>query len=214
MNGHESIRAAFANEVALFPFLTAGLPTPADSVGLFEAMAEAGADGFEVGIPYSDPLMDGPVIMRGSEVALAAGTTRARALDIVGEVAKRTGKPVLAMTYVNPVMQTGWKEYAETLAERGAAGIIVPDLPLEESCGFGGRLHCYGPRFGPVRLADHDRCQARAGCRRRSRLYIWSVRHGGDGRADDDQPPCGVIERTGASSDRRPPGLRGWHLDP
>lgn len=100
---------------------------------LFEAMAESGADGFEVGIPYSDPLMDGPVIMRGSEAALAAGTNRDVALDIVGEVAARTGKPVLAMTYVNPVMQAGWNEYALALAKRGAAGIIVPDLPLEES---------------------------------------------------------------------------------
>ena len=161
MNGHESIRAAFANEVALFPFLTAGLPTPADSVALFEAMAEAGADGFEVGIPYSDPLMDGPVIMRGSEVALAAGTTRARALDIVGEVAKRTGKPVLAMTYVNPVMQTGWEEYAEALAERGAAGIIVPDLPLEESSDLAAACTALG--LGLVQFVSPTTTDARLG---------------------------------------------------
>lgn len=111
---------------------------------LFEAMAEAGADGFEVGIPYSDPLMDGPVIMRGSEAALAAGTNREVALDIVGEVAARTGKPVLAMTYVNPVMQAGWNEYARALAERGAAGIIVPDLPLEESADLAGACRKQG----------------------------------------------------------------------
>lgn len=152
MNGHESIRAALGGEAALFPFLTAGLPTPADSVALFETMSEAGADGFEVGIPYSDPLMDGPVIMRGSEVALAAGTTRERALDIVGQVAQRTGKPVLAMTYVNPVMQTGWKAYAQALAEGGAAGIIVPDLPLEESSDL--RAACADQGLGLVQFVS------------------------------------------------------------
>ena len=118
---------------ALLPFLTAGLPTPAVSADLFAAMADAGADGFEVGIPYSDPLMDGPVIMRGSEAALAAGTTARVALSIVEEVATRTARPVLAMTYANPVMQTGWDGYAASLAGAGAAGLIVPDLPLEES---------------------------------------------------------------------------------
>jgi tryptophan synthase alpha chain len=118
---------------ALLPYLTAGLPTPAASPALFAAMAEAGADAFEVGIPYSDPLMDGPVIMRGSEAALAAGTTPAVALDIVEAVASSTGRPVLAMTYANPVMQAGWDSFTRRLAAAGAAGIIVPDLPLEES---------------------------------------------------------------------------------
>jgi len=117
---------------ALLPFLTAGLPHPAESKGLFGAMADAGADGFEVGIPYSDPLMDGPVIMRGSELALAAGTTLEVAFSVVEEVAS-LGRPVLAMTYANPVMQTGWEKYCQRLAGCGAAGLIVPDLPLEES---------------------------------------------------------------------------------
>jgi tryptophan synthase alpha chain len=129
-----AIRAMFETlgRPALLPFLTAGLPTPAASRSLFSAMSEAGADGFEVGIPYSDPLMDGPVIMRGSEAALAAGTNQETAMAILGEVAD-IGRPTLAMTYANPVMQTGWGPYSERLAAAGAAGIIVPDLPLEES---------------------------------------------------------------------------------
>lgn len=117
---------------ALLPYLTAGLPTPAHSVDLFRAMHDAGADAFEVGIPYSDPLMDGPVIMRGSERALAAGTNARVALSIVEQVAA-LGKPTLAMTYANPVMQAGWETYCGQLSAAGAAGIIVPDLPLEES---------------------------------------------------------------------------------
>jgi tryptophan synthase alpha chain len=136
MNGHDRIRRALGAQpgAALLPFLTAGLPSPADSADLFVAMADAGADGFELGIPYSDPLMDGPVIMQASEAALAAGTTIRVALEILEAVASRTGKPVLAMTYANPVMQVGWERFVERLESAGAAGIIVPDLPLEE-CG-------------------------------------------------------------------------------
>ena len=135
MTGHERIRTALAlpGGAALLPFLTAGLPTPAVSADLFVAMADAGADAFEVGIPYSDPLMDGPVIMQASEAALAAGTNMRMAFDIVEQVASRTGKPVLAMTYANPVMQLGWRAFVQDLENAGAAGVIVPDLPLEES---------------------------------------------------------------------------------
>ncbi|HUO46713.1 MAG TPA: tryptophan synthase subunit alpha [Acidimicrobiia bacterium] len=117
---------------ALLPFMTAGLPHPTDSKEFFGAMADAGADGFEVGVPYSDPLMDGPVIMRGSELALAAGTTMEVAFSVIEEAAA-LGKPTLAMTYANPVMQAGWEMYCQRLASCGAAGLIVPDLPLEES---------------------------------------------------------------------------------
>ena len=145
MNGHQRIRAVLADSAgaAFLPFMTAGFPTPAVSADLFMAMADAGADAFEVGIPYSDPLMDGPVIMQASQVALAAGTDIRVAFEIIEQVASRTGKPVLAMTYANPVMQVGWEAFVEKLASAGAAGIIVPDLPLEES--------------GPVRTAASSR---------------------------------------------------------
>lgn len=135
MTGVEGIRSVLSAEdrTALLPFLTAGLPDPGSSADLFVAMAGAGADAFEVGIPYSDPLMDGPVIMRGSEAALAAGTTPTVALEIIERVAARTSKPVLAMTYANPIMQVGWHEFAGRLASVGASGLIVPDLPWEES---------------------------------------------------------------------------------
>lgn len=135
MPGVKSIRSVLGagDRAALLPFLTAGLPDPEHSADLFVAMAEAGADAFEVGIPYSDPLMDGPVIMRGSEAALAAGVTPTVALAIIDQVATRTSKPVLAMTYANPIMQIGWRQFAERLVSAGASGLIVPDLPWEES---------------------------------------------------------------------------------
>lgn len=128
------IRDIFSSgRTALLPFLTAGLPTPADSPRLFAAMAEAGADAFEIGIPYSDPLMDGPVIQRASSASLAAGTNLDKALEIVAAVVSETGKPALAMTYANVVFHKGPDQFCARLADAGAAGLIVPDMPVEEA---------------------------------------------------------------------------------
>ena len=118
---------------ALLPYLTAGLPDPATSVLLFEAMAEAGADGFEIGIPYSDPLMDGPVIAEAGARSLAAGTTITTAFGITRTVARSTGKPVLLMTYTNPVLHYGIDAFVSDATANGATGLIVADLPVEES---------------------------------------------------------------------------------
>ncbi|MFV2000317.1 MAG: tryptophan synthase subunit alpha, partial [Acidimicrobiia bacterium] len=103
------------------------------SVELFVAMSEAGADGFEVGIPYADPLMDGPIIMAAGELALERGVTVDGAFDIIARVFETTGKPVLAMTYVNPVLRQGITSFFEKAASAGAAGVIIPDLPADES---------------------------------------------------------------------------------
>ncbi len=117
--------------LAFLPYLTAGLPDPASSPALFAAMESA--DAFEVGIPYSDPLMDGPTIQEGGRRALWAGTTFDVALDIVSRVKERTGKPVVVMTYVNVVMRRGPEAFAADVAEAGADGVIVADIPLEEA---------------------------------------------------------------------------------
>lgn len=134
------------NRAVFLPFLTAGLPDPASSASLFGAMAEAGADGFEVGIPYSDPLMDGPVICRGSEQAISNGATLDRSIAILGEVAETTALPSLAMTYANPVFRRGPDWFCDRLAEAGAAGLIVADLPFDEagSLGEAARRHGLG----------------------------------------------------------------------
>src|SRR5690606_34279137 len=106
--GTAMIRSIFASgHKALLPYLTAGLPSEDASPDLFSAMADAGADGFEIGIPYSDPLMDGPVIQRASQVALEAGTDVEAALRVVEKVATRTGLPCLTMTYANVVFRIG-----------------------------------------------------------------------------------------------------------
>lgn len=137
-SGRDRLAGMFAqargqDRAVLLPYLTAGIPSAEDSVGLFKAMADAGADGFEVGIPYADPLMDGPVIMQAGEQALKAGVTVSLALDIVGQIVHGTGKPVLVMTYVNPVLRRGVDTFFGEVAAAGAAGVIIADLPADEA---------------------------------------------------------------------------------
>lgn len=136
--GRTAIRDMFARtkaegRAAFLPFMTAGLPTPQESLSLFQAMADAGADGFEVGIPYTDPLMDGPVIQRGSDTAIRAGATLDVSVSILESVASATSRPTIAMTYVNPIFRRGVDRFCEELAAAGADALIVPDLPVDES---------------------------------------------------------------------------------
>lgn len=126
--------AAKAEGRAVFlPYLMAGIPDLESSVSMFEAMAEAGADGFEVGLPYADPLMDGPVIQRAGKAALGNGTTVERGLEILRAVVDRTAKPCVVMTYTNPVLRYGAADFARRVAEAGGSGVIVADLPVDES---------------------------------------------------------------------------------
>lgn len=125
-----------AGRGVLLPFLTAGLPDPVASVELFKTMADAGADGFEIGIPYADPLMDGPVIMAAGHRAIAQGITLPDALGVAAAVRETTQTPVLAMTYVNPVLRSGVREFFAQAAERGINGVIIPDLPIDEAAPF------------------------------------------------------------------------------
>ena len=129
-------QARAENRAVLLPYLTAGVPDFESSVAIFEAMSDAGADGFEVGIPYADPLMDGPVIMAAGEYALDHGVTVDVAFDVVSAVVERTGKPVIAMTYVNPVLRHGIDAFFVKAATAGAAAVIIADLPADEAAPF------------------------------------------------------------------------------
>lgn len=134
--GADRLRELFAtvraeNRTAFLPFMTAGLPTPDYSVAIFDAIE--GADAFEIGIPYSDPLMDGPTIQAAGQAALKAGTTLSRGLAIASDVRISTGKPVIIMTYTNVVFQVTPARFAAMAAEAGASAVIVADLPIEEA---------------------------------------------------------------------------------
>jgi tryptophan synthase alpha chain len=117
----------------LLPYGMAGLPDAAGSVEVFAAMAEAGADGFEVGIPYADPLMDGPVIQEAGTRALASGMTLSGGLEVCRLTHERTGLPCLVMTYVNPILRMGEERFAGAAAAAGAEALIVADLPVDEA---------------------------------------------------------------------------------
>lgn len=123
----------FGRETALMPYMMAGIPGLGDTGALFSAMAEAGADAFEIGIPYADPLMDGPVIQEAGSRSLANGMTLERGLEAAGEVVAATGVPSVVMTYVNPVLCVGPDRFAARAAEAGVSGVIVADLPVDEA---------------------------------------------------------------------------------
>ena len=113
---------------ALVPYLTGGL---GDWTAALAAAADAGADAIEVGIPFSDPVIDGPVIQQANDRALAAGITPLGVLDALGRV--DIGIPVAVMTYYNIAFRFGLERFAAVLAEQGVAAAILPDLPLEEA---------------------------------------------------------------------------------
>jgi tryptophan synthase alpha chain len=126
------------------PFMTAGIPDLAGSLAVFERLAAEGADAFELGIPYSDPLMDGPVIQAASARALEEGMTFLGGLELAGRVAGSTGKPVIVMTYVNPILQAGPAVFAAEAAALGIAGVIIADVPFEESAPVKAALDTHG----------------------------------------------------------------------
>jgi len=125
-------KASADNRAALVGYLPAGFPSVAGAIEAALAMAQAGADVIEVGLPYSDPLMDGPVIAEAVHRALAAGTRVADVLRTVEAVAA-AGVPVLVMTYWNPVDRYGVRAFARDLAAAGGSGLITPDLTIEEA---------------------------------------------------------------------------------
>lgn len=117
-----------AGRKLLVPYVTGGLG--GDWTDVVRAYAAAGADAIEVGIPFSDPVMDGPTIQRASEVALAQGTTVGSILGDLRHV--DAGVPLVVMTYVNLVFHTGWQRFAAEAVASGVSGVILPDLPMEE----------------------------------------------------------------------------------
>jgi len=118
-----------AGRKLLVPYVTGGMTK--DWTDVLLAVSAAGADAVEVGIPFSDPVMDGPTVQEASVQALGLGATPASILDQAGRV--EVGVPLVTMTYYNIVFHEGHRRFASRLAERGFAGAIVPDLPLEES---------------------------------------------------------------------------------
>jgi len=126
------VEQVFAKGKALIPFITAGDPDLETTEKLVLAMARAGADLIELGIPFSDPVAEGPVIQLASERALQAGATTDKILALVSRVRTESDVPLAFMTYINPVFAYGIDRFMEDSREAGVDALIIPDLPFEE----------------------------------------------------------------------------------
>ncbi len=128
----------------LIAYLTAGDPAPDRTPALVEAMIRGGADLIELGVPFSDPIADGPVIQRAGERALKAGTTLAGVLEIAAEIRSRSEVPLLLFTYLNPVMRYGLDRLARDAARAGIDGCLLTDASVEEAHGYVAAMHAHG----------------------------------------------------------------------
>lgn len=139
LQGTAALQAMFArtraqNRAAFLPYFPVGYPTHADSLAAIAAMAAAGADGFEIGIPFSDPIADGPTIQAATQIALENGTTVRDCLAAVRALRKGgINQPMLLMGYANPLLAYGTDRFVRDARAAGADGLIVPDLPPEEA---------------------------------------------------------------------------------
>ena len=130
---------------ALIPFITAGDPEAALTVPLMHTLVEAGADIIELGVPFSDPMADGPTIQRASERALARGMTLRKVLELVIEFRKVDAiTPVVLMGYANPIEAMGLEKFAGAAAAAGVDGVLIVDYPPEEAAAFGAAMKAHG----------------------------------------------------------------------
>ncbi len=175
--GIENIAAAFAGSgkrAALMPYLMGGFPDLPTSIAIGEAYADGGADLVELGVPFSDPLADGPVIHAAGTEALAGGATVAGVLEVAAALSRRL--PVVVMTYANLVLARTPEGFADSLREAGASGLIVPDLPLEEAPAVLEACDARGMALVPlVAPTTPDERLAQIGERARGFVYTVSV---------------------------------------
>jgi tryptophan synthase alpha chain len=180
VSGVERIAEAFVRaradgrRAAMMPYMMGCFPDRERSVAIAEAYVDAGADLIEFGIPFSDPLADGPVIHEAGATALRAGATVHDALAVAGAIADRV--PVVVMCYANPILARGLERFADGLAQLGVTGLIVPDLPLEETPAVAAACDQRGLALVPlVAPTTTEERLARIGERARGFLYTVSV---------------------------------------
>jgi tryptophan synthase alpha chain len=125
-----------SGELGIVAYITAGDPSLEATLKFVLALAEAGADVIELGVPFSDPLADGPTIQRASERALKSGTTLARVIDLVRRIRQSSQVPVVLFSYYNPILQMGLEKFASAASGAGADGVLATDLTPEESADY------------------------------------------------------------------------------
>lgn len=162
----DRIAAAFARtaesgrSAALIPYIAAGDPSPAATPALMHALVEAGADIIELGVPFSDPMADGPVIQRAADRAIAQGVGLTRVLELVAEFRQTDNTtPVVLMGYANPIERMGQSEFASNAERAGVDGVLVVDYPPEEVIEFASTLGAHG--IAPIFLLAPTSTEAR-----------------------------------------------------
>ncbi len=136
--------AGAAGSAVLIPYLTAGYPNPERFVDLAVGVLEAGADALEIGIPFSDPLLDGPSIQRSQQSSLDAGVTPESCLTFASEIHRRSPKPLLFMGAYNPLLAYGLDHFCKRSEEAGVTALVIPDLPVEEQHDLRRAAHRHG----------------------------------------------------------------------
>ena len=155
------ITEAFAKGKAFIPFITCGDPSLEITEQLVYAMEEAGADLIELGIPFSDPTAEGPVIQEANVRALSGGVTTDKVFDMVAKIRQKTAIPMVFMTYANVVFSYGAEKFIRTAAEAGMDGLILPDLPYEEKGEFDPLCRQYGlDLISLIAPTSHERVRA------------------------------------------------------
>jgi len=202
----DRIAAAFARTAesgraaALIPYIAAGDPSPAATVPLMHALVEAGADVIELGVPFSDPMADGPVIQRAADRAIAQGVGLTRVLELVAEFRQRdTTTPVVLMGYANPIERMGQTAFAVNAERAGVDGVLVVDYPPEEVIEFAATLgeHGIAPIFLLAPTSTEARIQAVAEVARGYVYYVSlkGVTGSGSLNTDDVAERVAVIRR-------------------
>ena len=182
--------SAAAGRAALIPYIAAGDPSPAATVPLMHALVRAGADVIELGVPFSDPMADGPVIQRASERAIALGMSLRGVLDAVTEFRRTdTATPVVLMGYANPIECMGAQAFAEAAQTAGVDGVLVVDYPPEEVQEFAALLesHDIAPIFLIAPTSTEARIEALGKVARGYAYYVSLKGVTGAGHIDTDE---------------------------
>jgi tryptophan synthase alpha chain len=197
----ETLRANKSTGGSLIGYFPIGYPTIDDSIEAAVAMCESGVDVLELGIPYSDPVMDGLVIQKATEEALENGFRVADAFDAIRKITSRVQAPVLVMTYWNPVLAYGVERFASDLADSGAAGAITPDLIPDEAAKWIAATDAHN--LDRVFLATPSSSDSRVGnASSSSRGFVYAVSTMGitGAREDLDSQAKAVVSKVRANS--------------
>jgi tryptophan synthase alpha chain len=176
-----------AGELGIVAYITAGDPTLDATHKFVLALADAGADVIELGVPFSDPLADGPTIQRASERALKAGASLAGVLELVRRIRQASQVPLVLFTYFNPILQMGLEKFAATAADAGADGVLVTDLTPEESEDYRRIMHAQNldTIFLAAPTSDDERLRKISAC---SSGFLYLISRTGVTGAKDSLP--------------------------